>query len=497
MTGSVAYSSGSNSMSDLNENFDGWVSRTVTRVSTTAGPTDAKRVLANANWSGDYAITNKLSLVDEFAYDNWRIPSGWQTLETNLFGTVPGVGQAGMTLPISSATPANFSTTCPAPFTAVDCPQHTSSSGADLTNEIVSQFLAQDIRNNLIELKYDITPRISAHLGYFYQARTIADYSATVDTGEIYLPGGATGTLANDFLAARGDCALVAGVLPSGCTMNADGSIAEGSATNPVPEAGNDTGRNLYYVHENAAVFGMSARVMDTLRLGGEVMFGYNDNSFTRISPRQLQSYKVHATYKPKSWASIDGAVDIHENRDNVFTVNNLEHGRTYSFSTTLAPYPTLWIDFGYNYMDIFTQTEICFADTGSTMFTAACPFSNAAGGALGTLSMYASQDHYAYADVMWKPYKRVTATFGYMGSIVRGNTTFLNPLDPTGTLDVNYLKPYLSLAIDLYKGITYKTAWNYYGYNDHGIANPIGLAPLPSQNFDGNNITFSLRYSF
>ncbi len=259
--------------------------------------------------------------------------------------------------------------------------------------------------------------------------------------------------------------------------MNADGSIAEGSATNPVPEAGNDTGRNLYYVHENAAVFGMSARVMDTLRLGGEVMFGYNDNSFTRISPRQLQSYKVHATYKPKSWASIDGAVDIHENRDNVFTVNNLEHGRTYSFSTTLAPYPTLWIDFGYNYMDIFTQTEICFADTGSTMFTAACPFSNAAGGALGTLSMYASQDHYAYADVMWKPYKRVTATFGYMGSIVRGNTTFLNPLDPTGTLDVNYLKPYLSLAIDLFKGITYKTAWNYYGYNDHGIANPIGLA--------------------
>ena len=236
---------------------------------------------------------------------------------------------------------------------------------------------------------------------------------------------------------------------------------------------------------------------MDTLRLGGEVMFGYNDNSFTRISPRQLQSYKVHATYKPKSWASIDGAVDIHENRDNVFTVNNLEHGRTYSFSTTLAPYPTLWIDFGYNYMDIFTQTEICFADTGSTMFTAACPFSNAAGGALGTLSMYASQDHYAYADVMWKPYKRVTATFGYMGSIVRGNTTFLNPLDPTGTLDLNYLKPYLSLAIDLFKGITYKTAWNYYGYNDHGIANPSGLAPLPSQNFDGNNITFSLRYSF
>ncbi len=69
----------------------------------------------------------------------------------------------------------------------------------------------------------------------------------------------------NDFLAARGDCALVAGVLPAGCAMNSDGSISEGSSSNPVPEAGNDTGRNLYYVHENAVVFGMSARLLDTL----------------------------------------------------------------------------------------------------------------------------------------------------------------------------------------------------------------------------------------
>jgi len=98
---------------------------------------------------------------------------------------------------------------------------------------------------------------------------------------------------------------------------------------------------------------------------------------------------------------------------------------------------------------------------------------------------------------MMWKPYKRVTAMLGYSGTIVRGNTTFLNPLTPTGTLDFNYLKPSASLAFDLYKGLTYKTSWNYYGYNDHGVANPVGLAPIPSQNFDGNIATFSLRYLF
>jgi hypothetical protein len=114
-----------------------------------------------------------------------------------------------------------------------------------------------------------------------------------------------------------------------------------------------------------------------------------------------------------------------------------------------------------------------------------------------GTLSCYSNTDYYAYADMMWKPYERVTAVVGYAGSIVRGDTTFLNPSTPTGSLDFNYAKPLASLVFDLYKGLTYKTAWNYYGYNDHGIANPAGLAALPSQDFDGSNVTFSLRYAF
>jgi len=97
----------------------------------------------------------------------------------------------------------------------------------------------------------------------------------------------------------------------------------------------------------------------------------------------------------------------------------------------------------------------------------------------------------------MWKPYKRVTAMLGYAGSIVRGNTTFLNPISPTGTLDFDYLKPSVSLAFDLYKGLIYKTAWNYYGYIDAGISNPPGLATLASQTFNGSNVAFSFRYAF
>ena len=107
--------------------------------------------------------------------------------------------------------------------------------------------------------------------------------------------------------------------------------------------------------------------------------------------------------------------------------VNNIEHGRTYGFVTTLSPNAKLCVDFGFNYMDIYTQTDICFPDTGSTIFTTPCPIPGATS-PLGTLSFYSSKDYYAYGDVMWKPYKRVTAMLGYAGSIVRGNTTFLNP---------------------------------------------------------------------
>ena len=285
--------------------------------------------------------------------------------------------------------PTNFATVCPtAPYNGPNCPQHSSSSLADVENELVSRFLGQNLKTNTIELQYEFTRRLNGRIGYTYTDRTIADFSATFDTGEIYFPGGPTGSPANDFLAARADCALVAGKLPAGCTLNPNGSITE-----IAPEAGNDTSRNILNIHEHLLLAGVSARPIDTLRLSADLVFGYNDNSFTRISPRQVESYKIHATYTPRPWASIDGAIDIHENRDNVFTVNNLEHDRTYSFVTTLSVSPRLSVDFGYHYTSIFTQSEVCFADPGSTVFTTPCPVAGASSplGALSFLQQYRS----------------------------------------------------------------------------------------------------------
>lgn len=523
MSGSVGYSSSNNSIPDFNEIINGLVTRSATRESTTAGPAKATRVSVNADWSGVYAVTDKFHIEDFFRYDNWRIPGFWAAANTNIFGGA-GSGQVGLALPlslfsqVSPSTAGAFATLCPAlPYNQAGCPLHTSSSAADVTNELTFQFLGQNLKSNTLELQYDFNPRWSGRIGYLYTNRTIAQMSDTFDTGETYFPGGATASAANLYLAARGDCALVGGVLPAACVQNPDGSITEGTAANPVPDAGNDTARNITTISEHSLLLGFTGRPIDALRIVGDFSFGYNDASFTRIDPRQVQSYKLHAAYTPKPWATLDGAVEIHENRDNVSTVADLEHDRTYSFTTMLAPNPRLAVSFGYNYWDVYTQSDICFnysitytnpAPPPSTLpvstsppgvNTIACPIPGASVGpaGLGTLSTYSSTDHFAHADLMWKPVRRLTVALGYGGSFVRGNTIFLNPLAPSGTLDYNYQMPYGSINIDLYKGLSYKMAWNYYGFNQEGNPTPFGLAAIPLQNFDGSNATFSFRYAF
>jgi len=513
MSGSVGYSSSNNQIPNFLETVDDWTARTAERGSTTSGPADAKRVSVNADWSGVYALTDKARILDSFRYDNWRIPGMWALDETNIFGT----GFPGITGLQQNEAVFNLGN-CPLASNAVTCPQHlgisatSTGSAADVITGLASTFLGQNLKSNTLELEYDLNRRVMAHIGYLYTSRTIAQFSDTNDSEMIYFPGGATATAANDFLAARGSCVEVGGALPAGCTLNADGSVTFLAPTAPSPT------RSITTINENALLLGVVLRPVDALRITGDFEFGYNDASYTRIDPRQVQSYKLQATYKPRPWATVDGAVEIHENRDNVLTVNNLEHDRSFSFATILTANPRLTIDFGYNYWNVYTQSLICFAYSttsanptpppatlpvstfppGVPMLPTgpACPIAGASS-PLGALSIYGSTDHFAHASVIWKPMKRVTAMLGYGGSFVRGNTTFLNPLTPSGTLDFDYQRPYGSIAIDVYKGVTYKMSWNYYGFNETGNTNPFGLAAIQLQDFNGSNATFSFRYAF
>jgi hypothetical protein len=511
ISGALGYSSGNTKINDFQEIVDGWASRTATRGSIEGGPAQAKRVSVNGDFSAIYNLTDKLRLVDFFRYDNWRIPGQWEELAQNLFATPPGVGQSGLTLPISTITPATLAANCPAaPFNQAGCPQHSSSSLADMEDQLFTRFLGQNLKSNTFQVEYDFNRRLNWRVGYQYTNRKIANFNAATDIAEIYLPGGATGNAGNFFLAARSDCAATAGVLPAECTLNPNGSITEIG-----PEAGNDTPRNIVNINENALLLGVTARPIDKLRINGDMSIGYNDASFTRISPRQIQNYKLHVNYKPQPWASLDGSINIRENRDNVLTVDNLEHDRSYSFSVMLTPQSRLSVDFGYTYLDFFSTIDICYAGTTVAGVTTPCPI---IGGAspLGATNRYQSTTHFAYGNVIWKPFKRVTAMIGYSGSFTRGTSIYFNqpqfvpappvpalarivpdPSTPPGTLDFNYLKPTASLFIDIYKGLSYRVYWNYYGYNAKGPANPITFAPIGNPDFNGSTATFAFRYAF
>jgi hypothetical protein len=521
MTGSFGYSSGDNTVNDFLEAQSGLATRTAGRGSILTGPAEAKRVSVNGDWSGVYSITDKLRLVNMFRYENWRIPGIWTQAETNLFAVhtpAPPPVFAGMQLPISTLVlnPAGFGAACPPPFTAAGCPVHSASSLADVDNAQFQRFLGQRLISNTVQLEYDFNRRLKARIGYQYSDRVISNFFSSRDVQEIYFPGGG-GNAANAFLAGRADCTstgAIPGVYtpPVGCTLNPDGTITETGL-----EGTSDTSRNITTIHEHALLAGITARPIEKLRITGDVAIGYNDNTFTRTAPRQIQTYKVHASYRPKTWATIDGAIDIHENRDNVFTVNNLEHDRTYSFNTVLSPNPRLSVDFGYTYADFFSQADICY-DSGVVnpgVTTTLCPNGAPGTATLGATSSYSSTAHYIYGDMVWKVMKRVTAGVGFGGNFVRGTSNFfnqpqfaaapapalgqvsLNLLTPSGTLDFNYLKPHALVAIDICKGLTYKMAWDYYGYNAKGPGDPAALAPIGVRDFNGSNATFSFRYAF
>src|SRR5262249_12130826 len=129
---------------------------------------------------------------------------------------------------------------------------------------------------------------------------------------------------------------------------------------------------------------------------------------------------------------------------------------------------------------------NICFVATPTPpgALTCGAPF-------LSGISAYSETAHIAGGSVYLSPISRVKLGIGYTVNASNGATLLLNPNSPTGPLAFNYHLPLASLAIDITRPLTYKTGWNYYGYNEK--SNP---GPTLARDFRGNTFTLSLRYS-
>jgi hypothetical protein len=453
---SVSYSSGDAAISSFNESFSGFISRSRTMDSLMTGATSGTRVSAIAELGVTLHLTEKLRLVDNFLFNNFRIPGGWNIPTTTLFG-------ANLL-----ATPNTFSAaTCPAPYTAATCPQHNASSGADVIVDLRNDFLGQDLKRNTFEAQYDFTRKVSGRLGYRYDSRRIAHNVNDVQDQTFYP------TLPN-----RGACAglpLVNGV----CTVT-------------VTDVAND----LFDVSGHGLIAGLSARPSTALRLNFDVERLWNDNSLTRISPRKQSQYRFQTTYLPRRWAVLSGSVNVAESSNGAALTDYRGYNRNYGFTATLNPRERYGFDLAYNYNDYQQNALICFNDTPPTGVTlsvvaSATPCTDTSNPLL-TNGYYTSNNHYGMGALTFRPVAHVTTEAGYSISHVGGQTPQFNSLQPEGSLQYNYHQPLANLNIDLGHNLAWNAGWNYYQYNENSF-----VGPTDRRYFHANNATLSLRWAF
>jgi len=463
LTGRFTYTGSDSSAPVTSESFDGLNAGFNARRLLTTGPVKARRVSTNAEFGVIWHATRKLSLVDRYRWAAFRSPGRWVENQSALFA------------PTLLSSPNVFSpATCPPPFVAATCPQHTAFSGPDLTAAEFNHFLGQKQHENTAGVEYQFTPRYRASLGYRFRHREI-DQSQFDLYQLTFFP-----TLPN-----RGLCAAQ--------PLDPDGSCSVltfngNTLANVVPSfTGLTPDAQQTLIHEHSLLFGFVLLPWDKVQVTYDMELMYADKAFTRISPRQLQLYRVRLSYKPADWAKLSANVNIRENRNHTLDIGNSQHNRTYSLSAMLTPRKQLTVDARWSYHDIFSTTNICFVANPAPPGSTSCggPF-------LANVSVYDQKVHFLSANLVWKPVKRVTTQVGYTGTFANGDTLLTNPLAPLGPLDYNYHLPTAGVRVELAPRWSLSGEWNYHGYNEKSEAGPT----LPRE-FRGNVFTTGVRYAF
>jgi hypothetical protein len=478
-TNSASGYQGTLNMNGYAEFYQGLVTRTNQRQFAIGGPVNNSRESWTADLAMTWFITDKLRFIEQFRFDRWRVPGSFDMLELSLFPVNPQspvslLSPTALFMP-GAAPPAN----CPT-ITSPGCPLHTSSSPADVASEFFSQVLKQKTYSNQAEVAYDFSRHFGGHIGYRYRNRSI-NHLASVAELLTFFP-----TLPN-----RGGCTPATN---PGATNLPDGSCQLADASSSSED---------WDIGEHSGIFGIWARPNDKWRLNYDMELMYADFAFTRISPRQRQRYKFRASFQPNEWMNVAGNINIWNQRNNVDEIFHRQHNRTYAFVVSMMK--ERWgLDFGYDYNDIYSQTNICFTQNGAPLPPGSTPCPNAGGTqTTSVISLYDNRLHFGYFNFMVRPFKRLTTDFGYTISSTSGETTALGPLNyPRGPLAYNYHRPHAGVTVELTKNVFLKSSWGYYGYNEKevadGFTSPVdSLGRLVGRDFRGNLFTTSARFVF
>jgi hypothetical protein len=310
-------------------------------------------------------------------------------------------------------------------------------------------------------------------IGYRFRHREI-DESSFEPVDEVFFPNNA----------ARGDCAATSGNV---CTaVGASGAL---QFNNPNPAV---VIQAPVQINEQSALFGMWARPLPNWRISYDMELMSADNSFTRVSPRQTQEYRVRTTYRPTQWATIGGSVRIWEGRNNIFSVNSLQHDRSYGFFITLEPVKQFAIDLGSDYIDTHSQILICYASTAVTGAPTLCPTTTL----IQQLSVYNNQSSYGHFDLRVAPMRRMTIKAGANITYTNGSIALLNPIGVPGPLNSRWYQPYAGIDYSFTKNWMGRAYWGFHDYSEDLTAGAPQDVLFP-RNFRANLETISIKYAF
>lgn len=469
----ASYTAGDMNVLDWVESLTGREARTNLYNQNNSGPVFGRHVAANADFGATWRITDRLSFIDSFHFSNFHNPAEFDNSSCSFFTpsllAAPNVFTSTATIPIANP--------CTVPANGVaGTPVHTASSSPDASFAVSSLFLKQDEKTNLAELEYQFSSKFGARGGFRYRHRSINDNDFETTT-ELFFPNNAN----------RGDCAVTAGVLNAGCTPNGDGSF-----TFVTPDAAASPDQTL--INEYSGVFGIWARPVAGWKISFDTELMSADNSFTRISPRQTQEYRLRTKYKPTEWVNFSGSITIWEGRNNVAEVNNLQHNRVYAASAMFQPNEKIGLELGYDYNDVFSQILICFTSSAVVSGPASvqCPGIT---GLIEQVSTYTNKSNFGYFDASWTPFRRLTARLGANLTGTSGSVLIISPNAPSGPLNSTYFQPFGGLDYHFAKQWTGKAYWGYYGY--HEDASDVVQDVFAPRNFRANLVTLSLRYAF
>ena len=435
----------------LAQTFSGLSSRSSLLGFNTSGSNSSARWnSSSADVSATIHLNDRLRLVETFRFRNFSVAGDFLDMENSFF-TSASHGSANLLSSVAMFPPTTL--------------LHSSSSPADIVNEMTINMIGQDMKQNDFQLQYDITHSFGVRVGFNWTNYIIQPGNTQqAALGDIYYPNTPN----------RGNCV--------GLPLNPDGSC---TFTGLIAPWGNPTTE----INRYSEVIGAWFRKGSTLHANINAEVGGADNWIYRTDPTTFFNVTGNVSYAPRPWLTIGGNLQFQQSKNNTGDIAFNQHNYSTMVNATIMPNAHWGIDLAYNFDALQQNTLLCFQSAAPPPGSFTC---------LGddsleeTYGVYQTHTQYAYAALTLTPFERVTMRLGYNIVDNQGTTTAFNALQPLGPLASTYQSPLAAVDVNIHKNVTFKAGWNYYQYGEGSF-----VGPTAPRYFHANNTTLALRYAF